>query len=332
MVLEWATQEDKSKIQDVIQRTVPNEQKETYSLKEFGYFYNEKLQLRQIAKPEEKFFYISERHYDALGDAIVDYIQEQMQKYGLKKVPVNEAEENYIFVSDDFQEKERVIILCCGSGAVKAGQWARALCINDTLHTGSILDYLKQAREQDYGVIVLNPNQTHVRINGVPLEEKCDFMNPTRIPGPEKKDVRWIENSGSGGEHFIWAWDNFVGKSNKVKDVSLVAHSAGGYHTMDLLENRSSEVKDLVRGIGFTDAVHSVKQSDDFAREFLPRHAVNWITSKLPVNESIGRGGTRNSGCELRSAGTTSHEMTSSSCQKYLFEFLEEMINEAHQL
>ena len=33
-------------------------------------------------------------------------------------------------------------VLLCGAGAVAAGQWARRLCINETLTTGSVMPYV----------------------------------------------------------------------------------------------------------------------------------------------------------------------------------------------
>jgi hypothetical protein len=47
---------------------------------------------------------------------------------------------------------------------LRAGQWARRLCINDSLDTGSILPYLTQAKAEGYGVIVLNPNNNSVQV------------------------------------------------------------------------------------------------------------------------------------------------------------------------
>jgi hypothetical protein len=33
-------------------------------------------------------------------------------------------------------------VLLCGAGAVAAGQWARRLCINETLTTGCVIPYV----------------------------------------------------------------------------------------------------------------------------------------------------------------------------------------------
>ena len=50
---------------------------------------------------------------------------------------------------------------------MRAGQWARALCINESLKSGAIFEYLKKIYELGWGVIVFNPN-----LNAAPVEEK----------------------------------------------------------------------------------------------------------------------------------------------------------------
>lgn len=63
---------------------------------------------------------------------------------------------------------DKLLVLIHGSGAVRAGQWARALCINESLEIGSILPYLRQAKKEGYGVIVCNPNDNKVPDPSVP--------------------------------------------------------------------------------------------------------------------------------------------------------------------
>jgi hypothetical protein len=42
--------------------------------------------------------------------------------------------------------------------SLRPGVWARSLCINDSLRTGSMFPYFDRAIEEGYGIIVLNPN------------------------------------------------------------------------------------------------------------------------------------------------------------------------------
>jgi hypothetical protein len=95
---------------------------------------------------------------------------------------------NNIFMSPDALTNEGTLcIILQGSGAVRydtlhvansivrsiigvmlhrPGQWARALCINESLTIGSILPYLTRCAERKWATIVLNPNQTSVQVKG----------------------------------------------------------------------------------------------------------------------------------------------------------------------
>lgn len=66
-----------------------------------------------------------------------------------------------IFVSDDFDSNTgRCLVLIQGSGAVRAGVWARGVCVNEGLVLGSILPMIEFAKATGQSVIVLNPNMS----------------------------------------------------------------------------------------------------------------------------------------------------------------------------
>ncbi len=57
------------------------------------------------------------------------------------------APQTYIFHSEDlFTNTDLLAVLIQGVGAVRPGQWARALCINDSLDTGSMLPAITMFR------------------------------------------------------------------------------------------------------------------------------------------------------------------------------------------
>ena len=67
------------------------------------------------------------------------------QRFGLIEAELPLREDgpiNNIFLSPNALKCERLMLLIQGSGAVRAGMWARALCINDTLETGSVIPYI----------------------------------------------------------------------------------------------------------------------------------------------------------------------------------------------
>ena len=120
-----------------------------------------------------------------------------------------------------------------GSGAVRAGMWARALCFNDSLKSGAVLEYVKKARSQGYSVLILNPNLNKItKPEFEPtLEHKFAWFDPEKPSKPSRYETDAIENSSSPPEHCINAWKKFVEKS-KAKDIVIVAHSAGGWFVL----------------------------------------------------------------------------------------------------
>jgi len=132
----------------------------------------------------KKFIFVSERHYDALGEAIIKYIQQELmvKGCGLEEVFLDEKTKiNNIFLSKDaLTNKDKLLILVQGSGPVRAGMWARSLCFNDTLHTGACIDYIKQAQNEGYGIIVLNPNLNGIRREEEAPKVKYNFFDPRK--------------------------------------------------------------------------------------------------------------------------------------------------------
>ena len=86
-----------------------------------------------------------------------------MEKYGLKKVliPEDPKEETCgapIFMTSDIKENKSMVVLIQGTGDVRAGIWARSVCMNDKLSLGSVFPQIDYAKEKGYSVIVFNPN------------------------------------------------------------------------------------------------------------------------------------------------------------------------------
>ncbi|KAJ7369908.1 hypothetical protein OS493_035480 [Desmophyllum pertusum] len=72
----------------------------------------------------------NQKHYEALGEVITDYIYHYWSKKSIKEhdVPVDAKEDeskSFIFMSDDAMTSDKLVILIHGSGVVRAGQWAR---------------------------------------------------------------------------------------------------------------------------------------------------------------------------------------------------------------
>jgi hypothetical protein len=104
----------------------------------------------------------------------------------------------------DINAKQRALVLIQGSGAVRAGIWARSVCINEGLETGSMLPFIDICKRKDIAVLVMNPN-----FNRDPETGSIVPYNTTMT------------------EHAVFVWRNYVLPSG-FKDICVVAHSAGG--------------------------------------------------------------------------------------------------------
>lgn len=97
-----------------------------------------------------------------------------------------------------------VLVLIQGTGAVRAGIWARSVCMNDSLEKGSMLPFLDQAQKNNWNVLVMNPNYNKDPATGV----TCPF-------------------SQSMDDHACNVWLKYISKP-EYTNVYVVAHSAGG--------------------------------------------------------------------------------------------------------
>eukprot|EP00731_Ephydatia_muelleri_P020011 Em0012g836a len=129
----------------------------------FGYHFNEDGKL--LSKENEPFKFIGQEHYEALGEAITEEVYTLLEtKGGLQRtyLPIGATEtqpRSFIFESPDARTSGKLLLLIHGSGVVRAGQWARRLIINHSLESGTQLPYIARAKQEGYGVIVLNTNR-----------------------------------------------------------------------------------------------------------------------------------------------------------------------------
>lgn len=118
--------------------------------------------------------------------------------------------------------------------------------------------------------------------------------------GPE------MEGSRMPIEHAKTAWTQFLEDNISEDSVDIVAHSYGGIIVESLLS--MSNFKTVVRKIALTDALQRVRYPSDVS-------CINWVSSRKSVNESLDN----HLGCDIRSAGCTSHPMTSHSAKDSVF-------------
>jgi hypothetical protein len=83
-------------------------------------------------------------------------------------------------------------------------------------------------------VIVFNPNERKDTLTGEKINEFTTMEN-----------------------HCLWVYENIIKMFSKAKEIYIVAHSMGGYCTIDILKMFSDDLNNrLIKKIAFTDSVH----------------------------------------------------------------------------
>lgn len=237
----------------------------------------------------------NQRRYEALGDVITEHVYDLLLAAGLQRIAVPTdvpaAEATFVFASrPDFAASTKLLLLINGSGAVRAGQWARSLIINQSLDHGSQLPYIRRALSLGYDVLVLNTNDN-------------------------QRDGRAIAQCRDAEAHAAYVWQLLVAPSPA--RVAIVAHSYGGVVTMRLARRYAQHFGERVFAVALTDSVHS----DIGDGQLMERIARNWVSSGRPLNELVRR---RRGSVAQYSAGHAKHEWTSWACIEPVFEFVEE--------
>ncbi|KAK3607074.1 hypothetical protein CHS0354_027936 [Potamilus streckersoni] len=289
------------------------------SLEGFGYRFNKEGQLRKIDTDELFEFNVQEgnysynqKHYNALGDILTNYIYNLMEtEQNMKReyLPIDAGDDeprSFVFVSDNIRTNtDKLMILVHGSGAVRAGQWARRLIINEGLDIGTQLPYIRRAHEHGYSVIVANAN-----INN---DEKSSSKKKKPIP---------IRGNSSPEEHMKTLWTDIV-RNRPAKHIAIVAHSYGGVSLLELVKDHIKELKERVFAIALTDSVHSMRRqeaSEDVIK-FYKERACNWASAYDPLDAVLI---TSEDEPLTVSAGTDQHDMTSPCSMNSIFKFFME--------
>jgi len=287
------------------------------SLREFGYAFNKAGQLRQLekdgstisdrpfefeVKPGDRAY--NQAHYEALGEVITDEVYNILEtEGGLERKEVvlgnKKGPRSFVFVSPGFQEKERLQVLIHGSGVVRAGQWTRKLIINEDLDHGSVLPFLREAKEKDWGVCVMNTNLNKI-------------------------DGEFIEGSESPEEHGETVWKTMISPA-KASKVVVVAHSYGGIVAMHLASTFGADWVKRVEGLLLTDSVHGRLTGNPTTDSHLIKIGQNWVSSDDPVGTPISSAYVRKGGIPLVSAGHSKHEWTTWAACDQIFEVIQKI-------
>jgi len=279
----------------------------------FGYGFNERGEMRKVdgdtgettdepfqfeVRPGDREY--NQRHYEAVGEVVTEEVYRLLETAGrLDRLQLLDSDGSFVFVSSDWRSCERLVVLIHGSGVVRAGQWARRLVMNEDLEKGTQLPYIQRAREEGYGVIVMNTNQNTVVRGGGEVE----------IPGSE-----------TPLDHGVTVWQRLVKKS-KAKDIVIVAHSFGGVVAVDLAHTFHDDFLSRVSAVLMTDSVHGGLTGDKKVDKKLRKIGRNYVSSSKPLDTPLRDGG----GIERVSAGHPQHEWTSWAAMRSIFGIMHEI-------
>ncbi len=276
------------------------------------------------SKTGKKYTGLNQEEYDKLIDYLLSYIQSTLiEKYNLLPLYVpnisnKENQENFsaykirdisqaqckIFVSNDFDQKEKCLLIIQGSGGVRAGIWSRKVCINEGLSLGSMLPYVEKAINNGLSVIILNPNQRE------------DFENKEKM----------IQEFNSMESHCLYVYKNIIKPRKNIKEIYIVAHSMGGVCTIDLLdENNDDLMNGRIKKIAFTDTFHGMKYlklKEDSVKK-LKEISRDYIHSKKKVGEFEKSEKDSYNGVNEYSAGDFRHEYTSGCAIEEIFKYFD---------
>ncbi|XP_008417145.1 cotranscriptional regulator ARB2A homolog [Poecilia reticulata] len=335
------------------------------TLEEFEYAFNENGQLRHIQTGEPFVFNAREdlhrwnqKRYEALGEIITKYVYELLEKKcNLTKafLPVDATDDeprSFIYLSTDaLTNPNKLLVLIQGSGVVRAGQWARRLIINQDLDSGTQIPFIMKAMEEDYGVMVLNPNENYLEVEkpakdspinspAEPSEEpaekrerkdeqeskkKREFYEKYRNPQKETETERIpIRENTSSEEHVLYVWDHFVSKA-AAKNVFIIAHSYGGLSFVELMNQREMQVKNRVCAVALTDSAHNIwhQETSKGTQDWMQQCCCNWVSSPEPLDTQLEP---MLPDCPRVSAGTERHELTSWMSFESIFRFFNEVL------
>ena len=279
------------------------------------YKYNERGELVH-KKTGKKCQRLGTEEYELVGMYVQQYIENALiERYNLTTLFVpnlkplfnfEERDESQaqckILTSNDFQYNNKCLLLIQGTGAVRLGQWARSVCINDNIYSGSMIPYVDKALRNNFSVVIFNPN------------ERNDFLN-------NKKSIN-IFNSMEN--HCLYVYNKIVKANKNIQDIYIVAHSMGGECAVQiLLHNKEDLLNGKIKKIAFTDSVHGLnytklgKKGIDQFRKI----SRNYIRSYSPAGTLIQSYLYSLGGVDCYSSGHIKHEYTSATAINEIFKY-----------
>ena len=296
------------------QKEIKKEQSSEELEKLIDYKYNKEGELlhKETGKKVSK---LSQKEYELVGKYVQKYVEELLiKKFNLTILYVpNNISTDYtkrdesqaqckILTTKDFPKNPKCLLLIQGTGAVRLGQWARSVCINENLDLGSMIPYVEKAISNQFSVIIFNPN------------ERRDFLY----------EENRIEEFITMEKHSVYVYNKIIKTNDNIKDIYIVAHSMGGACTVEiLLNNKEDLLSGKIKKIAFTDSVHGEEYKDlgEKGIEQFRKISRNYVCSKKKAGEFERDYTTSYGGVDCYSSGHNKHEYTSGCAINEIFKY-----------
>jgi serine/threonine protein kinase len=169
---------------------------------------------------------------------------------------LNDIPTSSVLVSNKFDEKDELLIICINQSGSQMGIFSRTMCFDEGLNKGTMIPYVKRAIDNNYGVIILRPNTNTVGLPGKKVP----------IPGSESPEI-----------HALCAWENVVTQCS-AKRIMLFGYGNGAHLCHELfLKSTLSGDFNIVDSIVTVEASQLAEKDDpDDIKQALTQIAVNF--------------------------------------------------------
>ncbi|KAF9344733.1 hypothetical protein BGX26_003987 [Mortierella sp. AD094] len=200
-----------------------------------------------------------------------------------------------ILLSSNAKDSKRLLVLVPGT-LEPLGSWSRRLLCNRNVEIGSVFSVVKQAHEDEYGIVVLNPN-SHWWVDGRAI-----------VTVPTKKDYKLIPGLGSPEEHVAYVLSNIV-QNFASKEIFFIAHKYGAHALIQALHNQFDTYKDRVSAVAVVESTHTIDSfpAPEF-KKWWSLIAVGYVQSENADKGKIEY--KQYAGCNCVNAGTLEFDYT----------------------
>jgi hypothetical protein len=192
-------------------------------------------------------------------------------EYGFVAVPLSEREgveaNSNFLASSDWTTNPKMLIIAQNATGSQMGIFSRSICLEDGLSKGSMLPYIKRARDAGFCVVILRPNTNSLTV--------------TRFSGDVVKVP--IENSQTPEIHAANVFQIIEETCSQVQQIALLAYGNGACLCKDMFI-RDALYTPKVKAFVTIEASYIIEDDDPLdVKQGLAKIAVNFECNSAPA-------------------------------------------------